>query len=678
MRRKTRFFFTVIQFALLIDNTQQSKIKQGINTLKAFGNTMKSPQIQTIGNTINKPIIKIISNTIKNSVRMYRRNKNTIKNLAFGLQEKYLITKHNFGIKPIKYLGKESIKKFKYMTPQAAKKGNPLVGTASKQSIYMRSVAQMNGKSLRNLAKRSSKQIVGKELESLVNMVSKSKPQLPFLLVTGGLSNLRHYAKKPYDPYLKIAWKTEEKDRFDDYTDEKRGNMFYTETDPEFLKKEDDKVDFTEPKKSLWTRSCEFMQSKKGIKLKSIIISSIPIMSFILGTAIWINFPETRLVGDNKFDHEVITFRQPDSKFYYKNPNPGSEYIVNKKDLPNGGKVIRSPKIKNQKIYPRKNPEKRLLLTDRKTSRTKLKFFDIGANLSSMQFKGWYAGYAHHVDDIFDVFKRAKLYGVDKFINASEYVLDSEDCELIMDGRTDCYTTVGVSPSFIHFVEYDDKRGSGKAEDYYQKMDDMIVHLGRKCVAVGICGLDYDRQGNCDIDTPIELQLKHFPIHFDLAEKYKLPMYFHNRNSNGDFVRIVKENRHRFPGGVVHSFAGDKEELDQILDMDLHVGVSGCSMKTEESIEMVKKIPLDRLMLETNSPYCEIRKTHFSNQYIKTDIEEVDKRSWHPYFMVKGRNEPCRMIQVCEAVAAIKGISEEEVAKVTYDNAYKLFVNKKK
>ena len=62
-----------------------------------------------------------------------------------------------------------------------------------------------------------------------------------------------------------------------------------------------------------------------------------------------------------------------------------------------------------------------------------------------------------------------------------------------------------------------------------------------------------------------ETQHKVFPLHFDLAQKYNLPLYLHSRATNGDFARIVKENRHKFTSGVVHSFTGDAEELEALL-----------------------------------------------------------------------------------------------------------------
>lgn len=81
-------------------------------------------------------------------------------------------------------------------------------------------------------------------------------------------------------------------------------------------------------------------------------------------------------------------------------------------------------------------------------------------------------------------------------------------------------------------------------------------------------------------------------------------MYLHNRNTGNDFYDLVKANRHRFPSGVVHSFTGSKEEIQQIVELDLFVGINGCSLKTKENLEILHHIPLNRIMLETDSPYC--------------------------------------------------------------------------
>jgi len=76
-------------------------------------------------------------------------------------------------------------------------------------------------------------------------------------------------------------------------------------------------------------------------------------------------------------------------------------------------------------------------------------------------------------------------------------------------------------------------------------------------------------------------------------------MYLHSRNAEEDFLRIVKENRSKFTTGCVHSFTGTATELKELLELDLYIGVNGCSLKTDENIEVVKQIPLNRIMLES-------------------------------------------------------------------------------
>ena len=152
-------------------------------------------------------------------------------------------------------------------------------------------------------------------------------------------------------------------------------------------------------------------------------------------------------------------------------------------------------------------------------------------------------------------------------------------------------------------------------------------------------------------------------------------MYLHSRSTGGEFARIVKENRHKFSTGVVHSFTGDLEELNQLLDIGLFIGVNGCSLKTEENLEMVKRIPIDRMMLETDCPYCEIRNSHASSKYVKTSIGKLAKEKYKcdPEKMNKDRNEPCTMIQVVEVVSALTGHSEEEIARMAWENTLKMF-----
>lgn len=152
-----------------------------------------------------------------------------------------------------------------------------------------------------------------------------------------------------------------------------------------------------------------------------------------------------------------------------------------------------------------------------------------------------------------------------------------------------------------------------------------------------------------------------------MSEQFGLPMYFHSRAAEEDFLRIITENRHRYPSGVVHSFTGTKNELDALLKLDLYIGINGCSLKTEESCQIVKSIPLEKILLESDCPYCEIRNSHASAKYVKTKFKKVKKRKYSPNDekgrLVNERNEPCTIVQIVEAVSAIKGIGEDELCE---------------
>lgn len=73
----------------------------------------------------------------------------------------------------------------------------------------------------------------------------------------------------------------------------------------------------------------------------------------------------------------------------------------------------------------------------------------------------------------------------------------------------------------------------------------------------------------------------------------------------------------------------------------LFVGLNGCSLRTAENLEIVKGIPLDRLMIETDSPYCEIKNTHAGIKYVQSSWQSKKKEKYDPECIVKGRNEPC-------------------------------------
>lgn len=166
---------------------------------------------------------------------------------------------------------------------------------------------------------------------------------------------------------------------------------------------------------------------------------------------------------------------------------------------------------------------------------------------------------------------------------------------------------------------------------------------------------------------------RYFEKQFQLAEETKLPMFLHSRSAHQDFIDIIRRNRDRFVGGVAHCFTGTKEEAADYLDQGLYIGITGCSLKTEENIEAMKSIPTDRLLLETDAPWCDIRPTHAGFKYIKTKFETKKKEKWEKGLCVKGRNEPANIVQVLEVVAGCRGEDVESLAQSVYENTLNLF-----
>lgn len=126
-------------------------------------------------------------------------------------------------------------------------------------------------------------------------------------------------------------------------------------------------------------------------------------------------------------------------------------------------------------------------------------------------------------------------------------------------------------------------------------------------VAFGEIGLDYDRL----FLSPKEPQLKYFEAQLDLAVEIQLPLFLHSRAASDDFEKLLTPRLAKLPKrGLVHSFTGTLEEMNRMVAIGLDIGVNGCSLKTEENLEVVKAIPLDRIQIETDGPWvCEISST---------------------------------------------------------------------
>jgi TatD DNase family protein len=179
---------------------------------------------------------------------------------------------------------------------------------------------------------------------------------------------------------------------------------------------------------------------------------------------------------------------------------------------------------------------------------------------------------------------------------------------------------------------------------------------GRKCVAaIGECGLDYNRDF-----SPREAQRRCFEAQIELAGELALPLFLHERDAFRDFAAILEARRRETLPAVVHCFTGTGEELEKYLDLECYIGITGwiCDERRGNHLgDLVKRIPPDRLLLETDAPFL-----------IPRDLGPRRERSGR-----SGRNEPKYLPHIAAVVARCLGKDPEQVAAETYANSRRFF-----
>ncbi|KAL4798855.1 hypothetical protein BDV19DRAFT_402164 [Aspergillus venezuelensis] len=303
---------------------------------------------------------------------------------------------------------------------------------------------------------------------------------------------------------------------------------------------------------------------------------------------------------------------------------------------------------------------------------TTIRYVDIGINLSDPVFKGNYHGKQVHDDDMDDIVQRAKDVGCQKFmVTGSDLEESKRAIEIAQKYPGFCYATVGVHPCQAkHFDSF--PGGPTKLLDEIKTLALEAKNAGH-AVAFGEFGLDYDRL----FLSAKEPQLKYFEAQLEIAVELQLPLFLHSRAAGEDFERLLAPRLEKLPKrGLVHSFTGTLDEMQRLVALGLDIGVNGCSLKTEENLEVVKAIPLDRIQIETDGPWCEIRPSHASSKFLSGAPplpKAVKKEKWLKGCMVKGRNEPVAIAQVAHVIAAVKGITVEEVCEAAWTNSIKMF-----
>lgn len=173
------------------------------------------------------------------------------------------------------------------------------------------------------------------------------------------------------------------------------------------------------------------------------------------------------------------------------------------------------------------------------------------------------------------------------------------------------------------------------------KIEEFAKH--EKCVAIGEIGLDYHWMSSAK-----EVQKEFFRAHIELAKKLNLPVIVHDREAHGDTLDILKETK---PNGVVHCFSGSAEMAKEIIRLGMYIGLNGVVTfkNARKSLEVVKEIPLDRLVLETDCPYL---------------APEPHRGK---------RNDSTYIPFIAERIGEVLGKTAQDILNITCENAKKLY-----
>lgn len=330
---------------------------------------------------------------------------------------------------------------------------------------------------------------------------------------------------------------------------------------------------------------------------------------------------------------------------------------------------------------------------------TNMKFVDIGANLLDERYLGEYNGKVRHDPDWEQVLQRSVESGVTHLILTAGTLRESRRAlALVRELRQKWEEhsdnkdvlqfgcTIGVHPTRCQqeFVDrcdqnYKDEDGTlfphpNDPQQVLEELKELAVEgqKDKSVWAIGEFGLDYDRLEFCPKDVQQEYFQKQLETFQSTPELKDLPFFLHNRNVGRDLAEIL-QNEAATCKGVVHSFDGSIELANEFIEMGLYVGLNGCSLKTEENLRVVKQIPLDKILLETDCPYCDVKATHAGYSFVKTKWESKNYKKYEIGKMVKGRNEPCQIVQVAEVIAGVKEVPVETVADACYANSMALY-----
>lgn len=241
-------------------------------------------------------------------------------------------------------------------------------------------------------------------------------------------------------------------------------------------------------------------------------------------------------------------------------------------------------------------------------------------------------------DDLPGVLERANNNHVDYMLCVSVCLEDYPQIAELAVGHEHIFASVGVHPNY---------------QDCQEPTIQELVELARDehVVAVGETGLDYFRS-----EGELSWQRERFERHIEAAKIVEKPLIIHTRQAKEDTMDMLEMSDARSCGGVMHCFSEDWETAKRALDLDFYLSFSGIvTFKSAEALrEVAKKAPIDRILVETDSPY----------------LAPVPFRG--------KTNEPALVVHTAECVAALRSIPLCEFARQTTENFFKLFTHAKR
>ena len=244
--------------------------------------------------------------------------------------------------------------------------------------------------------------------------------------------------------------------------------------------------------------------------------------------------------------------------------------------------------------------------------------------------------HAHYDDEKFDADREEVLSSMAEknvicIVNAGTDIETSRKTLNYCEKYDFMYGAVGIHPEFADKLP----------QNYLKEIENMAMH--EKAVAIGEIGLDYYWDG-----VPRDIQKKVFTEQLELADKLSMPVVIHDRDAHGDTMEILRKYK---PKGIMHCFSGSVEMCREIVRLGMSISLGGVVTfkNARHSVEVARDIPLDRLMLETDAPYLA------------------------PVPFRRKRCDSSMIMLTAERIAEIKGISVEDVLRVTAENACRMY-----